>query len=163
MDRIIIIDDNGIRNELEAFIIANRDHIRLNSDMDEVSLGNNPALQEIISKYEEKYKVKIQSRDKIMIYRLNEIICLQSNGEKTFVKLISGKINTVNETLDVVEDQLQNFPFLRPNDQCLINLHHIAEIKDQPNAAIIMTNGDPIPLSDNRKEMIINSLNKFIK
>ena len=48
MDKIIIIDNNEIRDELEQFITENKRHILFNSDMDLLSLESNPVLKEII-------------------------------------------------------------------------------------------------------------------
>ena len=163
MDRIIIIDDKGIKDDLEAFLIANQEHIRLNSDMDEVTRGTNPTLQEIISLYEKKYKVKIRSRDNIRFYRLNDIVSLKADKKQTIVKLINGKTNIVNESLGEVETQLENFPFYRTHKNHLVNLHHVTGIKDDPVSKVIMTNGDNIPLAAKAKQMIIETLNKFIK
>jgi len=163
MDRIIIIDDKVIRNELEAFLIANQEHIRLNSDMDEVSLSENPTLQEIITLYEDKYKVKIRSRDNIRFYKLNDIVRLESLDKQTKLILINGKINLINESLADVEKQLKDFPFFRTHTHHIVNLHHVTGIKDLAEASIMLSTGDAVPLSNKEKELIINILNKYIK
>jgi two-component system LytT family response regulator len=163
MDRIIIIDDKVIRNELEAFLIANQEHIRLNSNMDEVSMGNNPSLQEIISLYENKYKLKIRSRDNIRFYRLKDIIRLEAKGKVTLLKLINGKLHTINESFEIVESQLRDFPFFKAHNEHLINLYHVTGIQKIQNARIFMDNGDVIPLLDKQKDLIVNALSKFIK
>jgi hypothetical protein len=45
----------------------------------------------------------------------------------------------------------------------LVNLHHVKGIKDQLNAKVIMSTGEVIPLSEDGKKMLIETLNKFIK
>ncbi len=163
MDRIIIIDDKAIKDDLEAFLLANQEHILLNSDMDEVTLGTNPILQEIIALYEKKYKVKIQSRDTIRFYRLNDILRLESHKKYTKLVLINGKVNMINESLTEIEKQLTSFPFFRTHKDHIINLHYITGIKDAADARVILSTGDVIPLSQKEKELIIETLNKFIK
>ena len=163
MDRIIIIDDKAIRTELEAFLLANQEHIRLNSDMDEVTLGTNPTLQEIIALYEKKYKVKIKSKENIRFYRLKDIVRLESVGHQTQLKLINGNFNFISESLDHIEKQLGDFPFFRTHKNHIVNLHHVSGIRDAKNSEVFLNNGDVIPLSDNEKEMIIKTLNKFIQ
>ena len=163
MDRIIIIDDRDIRNELEAFLITNREHIRLSSDMDELSLANNPVLDEILKRYEEKYKVKIKTRDNIRFYRLKEIVCMKSINNRTSIELIGGNVHVIDETLDEIENQVKNFPFFRTHCNYLVNMHHIAGIKGIPDPCVIMTHGELIPLSEKQHQIMQNTFEKFIQ
>lgn len=162
MDKIIIIDDSGIQKELESFLIANKEHIRLNSNMDEISLGHNPVLKEIVKQYEEKHKVKIQSKDHVRFYKQNEIIYLKSNENKTILYQSDHSKTSVNENIDAIEQQLKNFPFLRTHHDYIVNLHHIVKISGQDMDLIILTNGNTLPVTEIKKAIIIEFLNKYI-
>lgn len=162
MDKIIIIDDSGIQKELQKFLLANKDHIRLSSDMDEVSLGENPILKEIVRKYEQKHKVKIQSKDHVRFYKLNDIIHLESVGNKT--KLYHSDQNQIeiNESLNSIEIQLQDFPFFRTHLNHIVNLHHLVKVAEDTEDNIELSNGDIVPLTSSKKKTIIEFLYKYI-
>ncbi|MEZ5198456.1 MAG: LytTR family transcriptional regulator DNA-binding domain-containing protein [Bacteroidales bacterium] len=163
MDKIIIIDDSGIKKELEAFLMANKNHIRLSSDMDELSLGQNPVLKEIVRRYEEKHKVKIQSKDHVRFYKLNDIIHFEAAENFTFIYQSDGTKNIVNETIDSIEIQLQDFPFFRTHPNHIVNLHHIVRVSDQSENRIELSTGDNVPVTASKKEIIIDFLNKYIQ
>ena len=121
MDKIIVINDSGIQPELEEFLIANKKHVRFNSDMDEMSLGQNPILKEIVRKYEEKQKIKIHSKDNIRFFQANEIIRFKANKDKTIVFLINEKVVEINESIDKIEQQLKVLPFLRIHENHIMS------------------------------------------
>lgn len=163
MDKIIIIDDSGIKKELEVFLLANREHIRLSSDMDEVSLGQNPALKEIINRYEEKHKVKIQSKDYVRFYKLSEIIYIKSFENKSTLYQDNNNSIILNETIDSIENQLLDFPFLRVHLNYIVNLNHVVRVSGKIEDSIELTNGDIVPVSKAKNEIIIDFLNKYIQ
>ena len=162
MDKIIIINDSGIQPELEEFLITNKKHVRFNSDMDEMSLGQNPILKEIVRKYEEKHKVKIQSKDNIRFFQANEIIRFQATYNKTTIFLINDKEVEINETIDKIEQQLKVLPFLRINENHIINVHFISKIFDKTENNIELNDGTLLPVTEIRKNTITKFLNKYI-
>ncbi len=163
MDKIIIINDSGIQSELENFLIANKKHIRFSSNMDEISLGQNPILKEIVRNYEEKHKVKIHSKDNIRFFRANEIIRIKANKDKTLIFLINEKVDEINETIDQIENQLKDFSFIRIHDDHIINTSFIAKITAGRDIDIELMNGDIVPIEDQRKQYILNSLENHNK
>jgi len=163
MDKIIIIDDSGIQKELEKFLIANKKHIRLSSDMDELSLGNNSILSEIIKRYEDKHKLKIQTKDKIRFYKSNEIIRFEAKQDKTIIFLSNNTTSEIDESIEGIEQQLQNFSFIRIHKNHIINVNFISKIYGNFDNQIELTNGETIPVTKNRKKQIMDSLNKHIQ
>lgn len=162
MDKIIIINDNGIQSELEEFLIANKKHVRFSSDMDEISMSKNSLLQEIIKRYEEKHKVKIQSKDNVRFFKLNDIVHLESAGTKTTLFQSDNNKIEVNESIDKIETQLQDFPFFRTHQNHIINLNHIVKVADETGDNIELSNGSVIPVTESNKKMIIKFLNRYI-
>ncbi|MBL7105867.1 MAG: LytTR family transcriptional regulator DNA-binding domain-containing protein [Bacteroidales bacterium] len=162
MDKIIIIDDSGIQNELEKFLIANKKHIRLSSDMDELSLSNNSILSEIIKRYEDKHKLKIQTKNKIRFYKSNEIIRFEAKQDKTIIFLSDNTTYEIDVSIDGIDSQLKSFSFIRIHDNHIINMNYISKISGNFNAQIELTNRETIPVAKNRKKHIMDSLNKHI-
>ena len=162
MDKIIIINDSRIQPELEKFLIANKKHIRFRSDMDEISLSQNPLLKEIVRRYEEKHKVKIQSKDHIRFFQANEIIRFKANNNKTIIFLTNEKVVEINETIDNIEQQLENQPFLRIHEDHIVNLNFIAKILDKNENSIELNDGTLLPVTEIQKEFILKFLNRYI-
>jgi len=112
MDRIIIIDDNGIQHDLNHFLKANKNHIRLDSDIKELSTGSNSLIKEIIESYENKYRIKFQSKDLVYIFKVNEILYLKAKQDKTEIYLTKGDPVELDSKLEKFEDQLKDYQIL---------------------------------------------------
>lgn len=156
MDKIIVIDDKGIQKELEQFLVSNKTHVRLNTYMDELTLGQNPMLQEIIRQYEEKHKIRIRSKDRIYIFKQNDLVRLSIVDGKTCAFLLNGKIREIFGTLDALEEQLSNFPFLRTHPDHIVNMNFISGIKGKDEKRIELLDKSYVPICDERMEIILH-------
>lgn len=162
MDRIIIINDNGIREELDSFLQSNQNHIRLNSGLDEIALSGNTILSEIIQQYEEKHKIKIQSKDNIFFFKSNEIIHLEGKLDKTTIFLMSKEMIEVNEYIDSIEEQLKNFAFLRIHTNHIININFIIKLFNKGENTIELIDGTILPVSEFRNDLIIKYIEDHV-
>ncbi|MCM1508450.1 MAG: LytTR family DNA-binding domain-containing protein [Ruminococcus flavefaciens] len=93
-----------------------------------------------------KYKVKRE----IFFIDINEIIYFESNDRKIVIK----KKNESEEfygTIEKIKQQLKGRGFFMPHRSYLLNYRFIRGFRSK---SIIMTNGDEIPIADNRKEEI---------
>ena len=163
MDKIIIIDDNGIQKELAEFLMANKNHVRLHSNMDELSLSTNPLLKEIIKQYGEKHKVKIQSKDNIRFFKTNDIIRFEAIYGKTTIYMTDGSHSEISENISAIEEQLEDFSFLRIHPNHIVNLQFLSKISSQDKNQIELTSGVILPVTETHKELIIEFLNKYFK
>ncbi len=162
MDKIIIINDSGIQYKIEKFLKTNKNHIKFSSYMDEISLGQNPILKEIISKYEDKCRIKIHSKDNISFFRANEIVRFKAHKNKTNIFLTNEKVVEINESIDNIEQQLENQQFLRIHEAHIINVNFISKIFDKTENNIELNDGTLLPVTEIRKEYIINFINNHI-
>jgi len=160
MDKIIIIDDSGIQEKLDKFLSANKNHVRLSADMDEVSLRGNSAFMEILKYYEEKHKLKIHTKDKVWFYKINEVLRFEAVYGKTRIYFSNGSTSLLNVTIDEIENQLRDFPFFKIHSSHIINGNYISRITDSPNGLIELTNGDSVPIKKSYKKQILNFINK---
>ena len=163
MDRIIIIDDSGIQKKLEKFLLANKNNIRLNTDMDEIALSNDFALSEIIKTYEEKHKLKIHTKSRVWFFKSREIIRFEALEKDTRVYLTNQNRPVINENIDEVENQIKDFSFLRIHNKHIINMNHIARIFEDDSEKISLLNGDVLPVEKLRKQYILESIEKHNK
>jgi two-component system LytT family response regulator len=163
VDKIIIIDNNEIREELEKFIIANRKHILFNSDMDQLSLERNPILKGIIENYEEKHKIKIRTKNRIWFFKSNEIIRLEAKQQNTVLYLTNQNRSLINESIDQIENQLKDFSFIRIHDDHIVNVNFISKITAGQDENIELINGEIVPIENQRKQYILQSLENHNK
>ena len=163
MDKIIIIDNNEIQEELEKFIIANKKHILFNSDMDQLSLERNPILKGIIDNYEEKHKIKIQTKNRIWFFKSGEIIHLEAKQQNTLLYLTNKNRSLINENIDQIENQLKDFSFIRIHNDHIINVNFISKINAGWDENVELINGDIIPIESQRKQSILKSLENHNK
>ncbi len=146
MDRIIIIDDSGIRSDLEVFLKANKGHIRLDSNLRELAQGNNPLIREIISRYEEKYKLRFKTKDSLYFFRVNEVVAIAATGTGITVYLNGKEALSLEGGMEIFSGDYLNYPFLRIHEQHIVNLNYIKEIKASP-PHVVMEDGRKIPVS----------------
>jgi len=162
MDRIIIIDDKGIKNDLNHFLKANKNHIKLDSDIDELSSGYNNLIKEIIENYEDRFKIKIQSKDQIYIFKVNEMLYLEEGYKCVKLFLTKGDPVLLEGNIQLFEEQIKAYPFFLTDPNFLININHISSISDDSHY-VIMSNGARITISEYKKNIIISKLEKYIK
>ncbi|NOX46768.1 MAG: hypothetical protein GXO89_07305 [Chlorobi bacterium] len=158
MDKIIIIDNNEIQEELDKFINTNQKHILFNSDMDQLSLERNPILKGIINNYEVKHKIKIQTKNRIWFFKSGEIIRLEGKRQNTILYLTNKSRPLINESIDQIENQLKDFSFIRIHNDHIINVNFISKIATGQDEYIELINGETIPVESQRKQSILKSL-----
>lgn len=161
MDRIIIIDDNGIQDDLNHFLEVNKLNIRLDSDFIELSSGKSSLVREIIGRYEDKYKVKIQSKDNIHLFRINEIIFLEAKSEGTKLFLANNNSLLLDGRIESISEQLKEHPFVAIHPDYLVNIHHVVRISNTEETKIVVSTGESLPVSENNKQIIIKEIGKY--
>jgi DNA-binding LytR/AlgR family response regulator len=162
MDRIIIIDDNGIRDDLNHFIESNKNHIRLDSDFFELSSGRNSIIKEIIESYESQHKIKIHSKDQIYILRVNELLYIEEVYKNVKLILTKGDPILIEGDIQTFEKQIKTQSFISTHPNFLININHIRSISEDSNF-VILSNKARIPISEYKKNIIISKLEKYFK
>jgi len=163
MDKIIIIDNNEIRDELEQFIADNKKHILFNSDMDLLSLESNPILKEIIENYELKHKIKIHTKTRVWFFKSREIVRFEAGNGNTTAYLTNKNHSVINENINQIENQLKDFSFLRIHNNHIVNMNFITRIFEDNSGKVTLTNGDILPVDNQRKQYIIETLEKHNK
>jgi two-component system LytT family response regulator len=163
MDKIIIIDNNEIQDELEEFIVANKKHILFNSDMDLLSLEKNPILKDIIENYESKHKIKIHTKSRVWFFKSREIVRFEAGQGNTTAYLTNKNHSVINENIDQIESQLKDFSFLRIHNDHIVNMVFITRIYEDNKEKVTLTNGDILPIDNQRKQYILETLEKYNK
>jgi len=154
MDKIIIINDSRIEDKLEKFLIANRNHIRFISDMDEVALCQNPVLMEIINRYEEKHKIRIESGNQQWFFRSAEIVRIEAKNDNIEIHLNNKRIIRINLKIDLLKKHLESFSFIRVHKDHIVNVNYLSKIYDMNAEVIELSNGTRLPVSKSYKSSV---------
>ena len=124
MERIIIIDDLNCKDDLQAFLEANKEHIRINTPIDNLKNTSKFFIEELSGNYESENKLAVNTDDQINIIHTQEIIYVETTGNKTKLHLSNGKCVEAITDLDSYEQKLANASFIRIHKLFIVNLDY---------------------------------------
>lgn len=163
MERIIIIDDEGIQQELRNFLAANRDRIKFESGLDEISSGEKPLLDKIMKDYSESRKVVFESSGKIIAFSQNQILMIREENDESEVLLTTGEVYPVLMSISRIEKYLENLPFFRVHEKYIVSIHAIKEIcYNDDNPSLTLVSEDIVPVSESVKIRLLKILEQYI-
>jgi len=96
--------------------------------------------------------------NEIQFVNIEDIIRLEANNNYTSFFMDSGAKITVSHTIKYYEELLSGHPFLRVHQSHVINLEKVKKYQKGKGGSIIMTNGDTINISPQRKESLLKAL-----
>lgn len=122
---------------------------------------NVQALMSNLHKNEDDFpKIVLSTSSEKYVVRVDEIIRCQSDDYYTHFFLYNGKSIMVSKTLKEYEELLSEYNFIRPHKSHLVNVGHISHILKKTQSYLVMSNGDQIPISRRKKEMVFEVLEK---
>lgn len=163
MERIIIIDDEGIQQELRNFLTANRDRIKFESGLDEINDEKAPLLDKIMKDYNESRKVVFESNGKIIAFDQNQILMIREGPDESEIILASGEVVPVLMSLSRIEKYLEKLPFVRIHKKYIVNIHAIKTISyNEKQPLLTLTSGDIVPISSTVKTRLMKILEQYL-
>jgi len=97
----------------------------------------------------------------IFLVSTKEIINIQSDGAYSHFHLLSGKRITVSINLKKYEEILFDQGFFRSHQTHLVNLMHVERFHKLDGGMLIMKNGSSIPVSNRKKDALLDLLSRF--
>jgi len=101
-------------------------------------------------------KIVLTTSAKIYVVNVKEIIRCESDNNYTNFYLTSGKNIMVSKTIKTYDEILSEFGFLRVHQTHLVNKLFISEFDKSEGGYVVLTNGDKIPVSHNKKSTFFN-------
>jgi len=160
MERIIIIDDHLCKAELAEFLEANKDHIKLNSTIENLKSTTRIFFNELAEGENENNKLVIDSEEKINFIKARDIIRIEFLEGKSKIYLKKGNPLETRQDIDSIEKKLPENYFLRVHELHLINLDYLSSCRFVHQPSVHLTNGEVLPISENRKAHIMKQLEK---
>lgn len=119
-------------------------------------------IREILSGYKnagfKRDKVALPVDGKICMIPFIDIIYCASDSNYTHIYLTDGSDILLSKTLKEVEKMIDNHDFFRVQNSYLVNLNHIKEYIRGEGGELIMSNGDEVRVSRNKKEALLRLL-----
>ena len=105
-----------------------------------------------------KEKVALPIDGKIQMIPFASIIYCESESNYTYIYLADNKKVLLSKTLKDIEKLLDHPDFFRVQNSFLVNLNHIKEYIRGEGGELIMSNGDEVRVSRNKKEQLMKLL-----
>ena len=111
---------------------------------------------------QEKYTTRMvfKSRGRILFLSVEEIRWIEA--QENYVKICTGKdSHLLRETIGSLENRLDPSSFLRVHRSAIVNLHHVREVKNEPDgdATVVLKSGEHVPMSRSYRSRIQKLLN----
>jgi len=106
-------------------------------------------------------KLILKTMEDIFLVSTKEIINIQSDGAYSHFHLLSGKRITVSINLKKYEEILFDQGFFRSHQTHLVNLMHVERFHKLDGGMLIMKNGSSIPVSNRKKDALLDLLSRF--
>lgn len=162
---------NAIKNNAADYLLKPIKEKELKNAIEKVSkrleeketIKQAALLQEYLDKIkqdqQQESKLMVPTKEGMTLFKVNDIVRLESESNYTLFHLIGNKKAMVAKTLKVYEEKLVPYNFLRVHQSHLINLTHVKEI-DHGNNLVLMSDGSKVEISKRKKKEFLDSLGK---
>jgi DNA-binding LytR/AlgR family response regulator len=104
---------------------------------------------------------RIDTADAIHIVDISDIIYCKSENNYTYIYLMGENKLVVSRTLKEFDELLGEVSFLRVHQSYLINSNQIDYFDKKEGGAVVMKNGNKIPVSFRKKEQLLQLIQKL--
>ncbi|MEM6397662.1 MAG: LytTR family DNA-binding domain-containing protein [Bacteroidota bacterium] len=100
----------------------------------------------------------ISDRQELLLIPENEIIHIRGNGSYCTIFVTNRKPITISKNLATIERQLKSSRFMRVHQSHLVNLVHIRSIDRSDGYALMLINGQQVPVARRRRDELLKRL-----
>ena len=106
----------------------------------------------------EKRRLVLKTQESVHVVELDQIIRCEADRNYTSFFLLNDKKILVSKTLKEYEILLSGYNFLRVQQSHLINISYVDRYDKKNGGAVVMKNGDEVPLSPAKRELFFKKL-----
>ena len=106
-------------------------------------------------------KIVLKDSESIYFVKVSDIIHCKAEGPYTEFYLSSGQKIIISKSLKEYEELLEPFGFVRTHHSHLINIKRIVRFDKADGGTLILENDHEIPVSQRKREQILEMLNKL--
>ncbi|MBC9812023.1 response regulator transcription factor [Crocinitomicaceae bacterium CZZ-1] len=100
--------------------------------------------------------IALKTTESIHIVPIDDILYCEASGSYTKFYLKDQQKIMVSKTLSDYEELINRSYFLRVHQSFLVNMKHAIRYERGENGVLVNSNGDKIPVSSRRKELVLN-------
>jgi two-component system LytT family response regulator len=100
-------------------------------------------------------KITITSNEGLLVLKLEDILYLKADGSYTHFMLVDGSKTTTSKRLSEYQRIMAIGNFQRIYRSHIVNVNHIKKIGRDSGDYVLLTNGDELPLSSDRKPALM--------
>jgi two-component system, LytTR family, response regulator len=115
-------------------------------------------LQQLNAKKDTEKRLVLKDLDNIYFFKPTEILYCTAEGTYTKFYTNSGSPITVSKNLKEYENILEPAGFIRTHHGYLVNPDKIIRYDKKDGGGLVLENGDMVPLSKRKKDMVIQLL-----
>jgi len=103
-------------------------------------------------------KIAIPTMEGFQLLAAESIISCESEGNYTHLFLKDKRKITASRNLKEMEEQLEDYPFIRVHNSHIVNLNEVEKYIKGEGGYLIMSDGSTINVSRSRKELLLKTL-----
>ncbi len=106
-------------------------------------------------------KIVLRDADSFHFINVGDIVRCEADGAYTRFHILGMKEILISKGLKEYEDLLAPFQFIRVHHSHLINLRQVVRFDKADGGALIMVNKDTVPVSQRKREVLLEALNQI--
>jgi two-component system, LytTR family, response regulator len=118
-------------------------------------------LDNFIGSSKQMKKIALKTANNIYILNISDIVYCKSDGNYTEFYCKDKSRPLVSKPIGDYDELLIEYNFLRIHHSYLINLAHAVRFDKIDGGSMVMSNGESIPVSARKKDILLDALNKL--
>ncbi len=106
-------------------------------------------------------KIALQLSDRISLYNISDIIRIEASSNYSWIYCTNAEKVLSSKTLKEFEDALSPSGFVRVHHTHLINVAHLKKVFTKDGMIVEMSNGDAIPVSHRKKNILLPMIDRI--
>jgi len=160
MDKIIFIDDEGCKDEINHFIHNYKDKIRLVVNENEFQGEMNEMVHKIKLVRKLSQEMDFESKQGKLSFKIIDILRFVSTPKGVMIFFQNQDQLLIHEDMDTLEKRLEGFQFIRINPDFLINIQHIKRIVID-NKQVVTSDDVKIHIDPGKLEKLMDYLDQW--
>jgi two-component system LytT family response regulator len=117
-------------------------------------------LLQLLHQQKDTHRIALTTLKEVHFIRTMDIIRCEASNNYSFFFLANGEKLTVSKPIYEYEELLTPYGFIRSHQSHLVNMHYIKSWVKEDGGYLLLDNGDQVPVSRNKKESVMNAIEK---
>ena len=106
-------------------------------------------------------RIVVMDKQECIFLKVSNICYIQGNGAYSILNLQNGKSLIVSKNIKTFSEKLSEKIFFRIHKSYMVNLYYVSKYVKSDGGYLMMENGTTIPVSPNKRDLIIDLVTKL--